>query len=229
MTTPRTWLFVFAVLALVSRAVTAADELPLILEETFSDGAERWQPADKNGWKVETVDGKHLYRLVDRNEHEPPHRSPYNISILADVEVSDFELTAHVRSTGRDYGHRDVCLLFGYQDPGNYYYVHFGKKTDDHANQIFIVNDAPRVKISTKTTPGTPWDDEWHTLRVTRDVDSGAIAVYFDDMDEPVMTATDKTFTSGRIGIGSFDDTADFERITLRGNTVATDAVKANH
>jgi len=98
--------------------------------------------------------------------------------------------------------------------------VYFGKKTDEGANQIFIVHDAPRVKISTKTTPGTPWDDEWHTLRVTRDVDSGTINTYFDDMDNPVMTATDKTFTSGRIGIGSFDDTADWDSVILRGDVV---------
>jgi hypothetical protein len=198
----------------------AADELPLVLDETFVDGAERWQPADDNGWKTETVGGKHLFRLVGSNEHEPPHRSPYNIALLEDVVVGDFELTARVRSTGRDYGHRDVCLLFGYQDPTNYYYVHYGKKTDDHANQIFIVDDAPRVKISTTTTPGTPWDDEWHTLRVVRDADSGTIAIYYDDMDEPVMTATDTTFTNGQIGIGSFDDTADWAQVTLRGVVV---------
>ena len=34
-------------------------------------------------------------------------------------------------------------------------------------------------------------------------------------------TTVDKTFTSGRIGIGSFDDTGDFDSVRLWGRTVS--------
>lgn len=97
------------------------------------------------------------------------------------------------------------------------YYVHLGKKTDEHANQIFIVNNAARTKISTKTTAGTDWDDKWHHVRVVRRPASGEIAIYFDNMKEPVMTANDKTFAFGQIGVGTFDDTADWDDIVVRG------------
>jgi hypothetical protein len=110
-----------------------------------------------------------------------------------------------------------VCLFFGYQDPANFYYVHLGKQMDDRANQIFIVDDKPRTKISTKTTEGTPWDDNWHHLRVVRNVASGKIDVYFDDMRAPAMTAEDKTFAWGQVGIGTFDDTSAWDKIELRG------------
>ena len=139
------------------------------------------------------------------------------MSLVKGIEVTDFEMTVRVLSTHEDYGHRDVCLFFGYQGPSHFYYVHLGKKTDDHANQVFIVNDAPRVKISTITTDGTDWDDKWHTVRVTRDAESGTIAVYYDDMKTPVMAATDKTFRWGRVGVGSFDDTGDWDDFRLRG------------
>jgi hypothetical protein len=43
--------------------------------------------------------------------------------------------------------------------------------------------------------------------------------VYFDNMQTPVMTARDKTFTWGQIGIGTFDDNGNFDDITLRGTT----------
>ncbi len=143
--------------------------------------------------------------------------------MLKDVVVGDFVLEARVQSTVEDYGHRSMVIVFGYQDPAHFYYVHFGKKTDDHANQIFIVNDAPRVKISTKTTPGTPWDDDWHQVKIVRNVDNGQIDVYFDDMQSPVMTAVDKTFAWGQIGIGAFDDLGNFDDIDLRGNVVPRD------
>jgi len=213
------WLLVFA----ASTAGTAKPaELPLLQTEDFEQGAEHWQPTDPAAWRTQKRGDRHVYsQFVKRSNYEPPHRSPYNLALLKDVVVSDFVLDAQVLSTHEDYGHRDVCLVFGYQDPAHFYYVHLGKQTDDHANQIFIVNDAPRIKISTKTTPGTNWDDQWHHVRIERSVADGAIKVFFDDLQTPVMTASDKTFTWGRIGIGSFDDTSDWDDIQLHGTRVA--------
>ena len=68
------------------------------------------------------------------------------------------------------------------------------------------------------TKNGIPWKNgEWHNLKIVRDIDSGKIDVYFDDMDKPVKSAVDKTFTWGQIGIGSFDDRGYFDDIVLRG------------
>lgn len=44
--------------------------------------------------------------------------------------------------------------------------------------------------------------------------------VYCDDMDKPVLTANDKTFTWGRVGVGTFDDHGNFACIMLRGNQI---------
>jgi hypothetical protein len=79
------------------------------------------------------------------------------------------------------------------------------------------VNDAPRKKISTKTTAGTPWTDGWHHVKVVRDASEGTIKVYFDDMETPAMTAQDKTFASGQVGLGTFDDTGEWDNVTIRG------------
>jgi hypothetical protein len=193
----------------------------LLISEDFSAGSQQWTPTDKTAWKLKAEDDHQVYALIKKkSNYEPPVRSPYNRAILKDVVVSDFVMEVKFRSTIPDYNHRSLCLFFGYQDESHFYYVHFGKKTDDHANQIFIVNEKPRTKISTKTTPGTPWDDEWHHARIERSVKTGEIKVYFDDMKTPVMTATDKTFAWGQIGIGSFDDTGDFATVKLWGEQV---------
>ena len=118
--------------------------------------------------------------------------------LIKDVTVGSFALDVRLQSTIKDYPHRDLCLFFGYQDPAHLYYVHLGKKMDAHANNIFIVNNKPRFKISKTTTAGTDCDDKWHHARVVRDVGSGTISVYFDDMTKPVMTAVDTTFGWGR-------------------------------
>ncbi len=216
-------LFAVCLIALVPVA-TADDaaELPRVFFEDFSEGADNWQPTDPSAWKIQKQDDRHVYALVKaRSNYNPPHRSPLNIALRKDTTVGSFSLMVKFKSTCRDYNHRDLCLFFGHQNPGQFYYVHFGKKADPHANQIFIVNEAPRLKISTRTTEGTPWqDDTWHTGRIDRDVETGSIKVYFDDMEKPAMEATDKTFTWGRIGIGSFDDEGEFDTVLLLGETV---------
>jgi hypothetical protein len=58
-------------------------------------------------------------------------------------------------------------------------------------------------------------------VRVVRRVASGKIEVYFDDMENPAMTATDKTFQWGRVGVGTFDDTGNVDEVILWGAEVA--------
>lgn len=192
-------------------------ELPLLATEDFEKGADGWEFSDPAAWKVADGPAGKMLSLFQKTTPKTPHRSPFGRALLKDVVVGDFVLEARVQSTVKDYGHRDLCLFFGYQDPAHFYYSHLGKKTDDHANQIFIVDGADRKKISTRTTPGTDWNDEWHVLRVVRKVADGTIEVYYDDLKTPVQTAVDKTFTWGRIGVGSFDDTGNFDDVKVRG------------
>ena len=183
--------------------------------ELANSSAEDWEFKD-NCWKF-VDESKTLSQHKKQSDYKPPHRSPRHIALLKKHSVSDFELTLEIKSTHKDYPHRDACLFFGYQDPGKFYYVHFGKEMDPRANQIFIVNGADRTKISLTTTDGTPWSDNWHKVKLTRNSKTGDIAVYFDEMKKPAMTAKDKTFTWGQIGVGSFDDTADFRKLKLVG------------
>lgn len=188
-----------------------------LLREDFEKGAERWEPSDSNAWKVIETPKGHAFSQFQASKFKPPHRSPFNIALLKDVQVGDFALEAKVQSTIKDYNHRDMVVVFGYQDPAHFYYVHYGKQTDDHANNIFIVNGADRKKISTKTSTGTNWNDDWHNIKVARNVASGKIEIYFDDMKTPVMEAEDKNFAWGRVGIGTFDDTGNWDDVVLKG------------
>src|SRR5262249_7441210 len=168
-------------------------------------------------WKVVKTDKGNVYNQFKTSAYQPPHRSPLNMAIVRDLNVTDFVLQAKVQSTGKDGPHRDMCMFFGYQDPAHFYYVHIAKSADDHANQIFIVDGADRLKISKTTTKGTPWDDSWHTVKIVRVMASGLIEVFFDDMKTPIMTAQDKTFTWGRFGVGSFDDSGNWSDVKLWG------------
>ena len=196
-------------------------DVKVLFESDFSQGMKAWDALD-DGWKIKQLDDPGsdspavLSLFKKKTNYKPPFRSPGHIALIRGQEFGSFELNVDVLSTHKDYNHRDVCFFFGFEGPGKYYYVHLGKKMDPHANQIFIVNQAARTKISLTTTEGTNWDDQWHKVRIRRDIQSGSIEVYYDDMEKPVMTAKDKTFVGGKIGVGSFDDTADFKRVQIR-------------
>jgi len=219
-TSKTTWFAFLIGLVPLASHVTHAAELPLLVKEDFESGAARWQPTDPAAWKIaESPRGK-IYSLVQQSKYEPPFRSPLNIALLKDVIVGDFELEVELQSTTKEYNHRDMVLVFGYQDPAHFYYVHFGRRTDNNANQVFIVNGAARRKISTETTAGTPWDDAWHKVKIARDTSNGDIEVYFDNQKRTVMEAVDDTFTWGQVGIGSFDDLGNYDNVILRGKVV---------
>lgn len=181
-----------------------------------------FEMTDSNAWRfTEGTTGKSI-ELFGKSKYKARVRSPFNIALLKNVIVGDFILEVDLSQTGKEYDHRDLCLFFGVNSPTNFYYVHIASKADQYANNIFIVNDEPRKRISTKTSKGTNWGkaNSWHKVRIERKVVEGSIKIYFDDMSTPIMEATDTHFTEGKIGFGSFDDTGKFDNIKIRTNTV---------
>ena len=191
---------------------------PLVLSEGFDNGMDGWDATDVAAWKTISETGNRVLSLFKASDYEPAVRSPFNIALIRESCVSDFVLEAKLKSTSREYGHRDMCVIFGWQSPSRFYYAHIASKADPHANSIFLVNDKPRLSIATERTQGTRWiDGNYHTIRLIRDTRSGTIAVYFDGSSQPIMVAGDKTFLSGRVGFGSFDDTGNVDDVRLWG------------
>lgn len=192
-----------------------ANGLPLLVQEDFEKDSSRWETTDAASWERFDRDGNHSFGNNKRiSNYQPKVRSPHNITLLRDVKVGDFTLVFKVRSTQDTGGHRDCCIFFGHQDTEHFYYIHLGAKPDPASGQVMIVNGEPRRPI-TENKKEVPWDDKWHTVKVVRNLAKGSIEVYFDDMQTPHMTANDKTFGAGRIGIGSFDDMNEFDDIRL--------------
>ncbi len=201
----------------VSKLINSVDVLA-----DFEKNLDHWDFKDKGCWKRSKVKGgNHVLNLFKKKSpYHPTFRSPRHVALLKGNAVGSFTLDVKAKSTHKDYPHRDLCLFFNYQNEKQFYYVHLGQRADDKANQIFIVNHAARKKISITSTRGTPWDKKWHRVRVKRDIKTGMIEIYFDDMKKPAMTAKDDTFKSGRIGLGSFDDTGYFDEVHLVGEKV---------
>lgn len=193
-----------------------------ILASTFAPFAEAasWSFTDPQGWKwEETEDGKVL-KLVSHARTAPKHRSPFNLAWFDTREWLDFTLTAEVRLTKFDQGNNDLCVAFGRSGEHRFYYAHLGEKADEPHHQIHLVDNADRKPVTTSRTEGSPWrQGKWHRIRVVRNANTGDIGVWFDDSEQPVLTAKDKTLGWGKIGLGSFDDLGEFRKVSVRGKS----------
>ncbi len=202
--------------SLLISMMLSADEPEVVFREDFESGIERWQVLDPATWRIVDRGDNKTFEITERGSaYKPPVRSPGHVALIRDLDLASFDITFQVRSTKDTGNHRDCCVFFNYLDDQHFYYVHLGARPDPHSGQIMIVKEAPRLAI-TNNEKRTPWDDQWHTVRVERDTKSGSIKVYFDNMKTPHMEVVDHNFGTGRIGIGSFDDLNEFDNVVVR-------------
>ncbi len=208
-----------AVFAIVLLQCAFAQDL--LYHETFADGADNWQPRNPQHWRVTEANGQYMYELTQPGENSKI-RKPTSISILKPYTVGSFELQVEAKCyTNPDNAYRDICLFFGYQDSLHFYYVHFAGISDKVHNAIHIVNNADRAKINNEPAGQSQpmlTDTTWYTLKVKRDINTGTIEAFVNG--QKILTATDSTFTWGKIGLGSFDDTGAFRNVKLWGEIV---------
>ena len=208
------------------KPVGVPDDYKLLYEQKF-DGEQALKEfvmTDPKAWKFAEDDkAGGAMELIRQSEYQPSVRSPVNIALIADKVFGDFVLECDLIQTGKEYGHRDMCLFFGFQNPTNFYYAHIATAADKNAHNIFLVKDSPRTNIAKETTKGVNWGlNIWHKVRLERKTSDGTIKVYFDDLTKPIMVAEDKSFDAGRIGFGSFDDTGKVDNIRIWGTWVET-------
>jgi hypothetical protein len=146
------------------------------------------------------------------------YRSPFSQAIVKSLQVASFVMDAELLQTSPDGdAHRDMVLIWNFVSPNQFYYAHISTAHDDVAHNILIVNNADRKAISTSATAGYAWGrDVWKRFRLVRDVADGSMNIYDrDGVAMPILSASDKTFTSGYVGFGSFDNTGKVRNVKV--------------
>jgi len=174
-----------------------------------------WDLDGSGSWDI--ADGK--LQLIKAGTPSGPFRRPAALAILKTGSFEQVTIELDLRSSAPiNVPRRDVELVVGYESPTRFYYVHLSAVTDDVHNGIFIVADADRRRIDSGKGITQMKDQGWHRVRVVRNGTTGDIEVFFDGSKSAVLSAVDTTIKSGRVGVGSFDDTAEFRNIEVRGS-----------
>jgi hypothetical protein len=207
----RAFLTVAVVVACAVFATARQHALSPVL--SASRGLADWDIEGSGKWRV----AANTLVLYEAGVPAGPIRKPAAMAILKSAPIGDFTLEVDVKSTApADLAVRDVLLIFGYQSPTRFYYVHLSARTDAVHNGIFLVHDADRRRLDPPTSRAPLTDQAFHRVRLERETATGRIEVFFDNDPQPVLSTTDRTLIEGRVGVGSFDETAEFGQIGVK-------------
>jgi hypothetical protein len=188
----------------------------VVFKDKFKKGiSAAWSPRTPEKWELAKEEKSSFYRLKEPGDHNGGIVRPAEYSLMG-YTFMDFTLKCKLRCDAPvERRYRDVVIIFGYQDDRHFYYVHFSNISDDLHNGVILVDGDHRRKLNRDRPKPTLTDQDFHKVKVKRDTTIGDIEVYFDG--KLVMEAQDRTFTEGKVGVGSFDDTGSFDDVYVKG------------
>jgi hypothetical protein len=75
-----------------------------------------------------------------------------------------------------------------------------------------------RVRISPERGPAAfPEINRWYHVKLVQDGSTGAVDVTVDEKAVPALHAVDLSLPTGKVGIGSFNETGDFKNVKISG------------
>ncbi len=174
-----------------------------------------WIPLTLSRWSV-VEDNNNNALFLNTSNYNPLSGNRLGEHILTPDSYGDFTLIVEAR-TNEPSGNAnaDYALIFGLENEENYYYMLFNRTQSN--TQLFKVSSTNRQELATATSS---WllDEQYHTIQLSHIL--GEIEVRFDN--NIVFQYTDTSVADGKIGLGSFNDSAYFDdiRITSAASTV---------
>jgi len=196
--------------------LTAAPGLPSHDERIRCFG-QTWLVPTAADWKAEsTPQGDVLHLNVPRPQEANP-RAPVQYALLESQPSGCFTLDVEVNS---DIESTSLIIVYAWKDPIHFDYVHLStdtaRKQPVH-NGIFHVYGGDRVRISNDEgvaalAPATKWTG----VRIVYDASTHLVETWIDGQLNPSLRAVDFSLGAGAIGLGSFFNTGNFRKFSLK-------------
>lgn len=203
-------------------SIEAMKFLALLLAGIASMNAEaieafghQWTVPVAADWNVQTKDSVPVLHLsVPRPQQQPRRPKQFALAETPNWKTVTVSLEAKAPE-----GH--FIVVYAYRDESHFNYAHLsidtGVKQSVH-NGIFHVYGGDRVRISSEAGPAAlPMKDTWVKVQLTHDAKTGIVGVTVDGKPLPAFEAVDLSLGPGRIGLGSFFNTAQFRNVKITG------------
>ncbi len=177
-------------------------------EDRIADG---WQPLNANRWSIVPDEGDYSYYLNTSDYENNDELLLGEYSILQNYDFTDFEFSCLAKSAENlsSNAYADYAIIFGFQDNDNSYFA-FLSRMKNYTKIVKRINGVPQDLVVYDNLVFK--DNLYHEVKLVRN--GNFIYVYFDD--NIILSAQDATFTSGKIGVGSYNDAAFFDDILIK-------------
>ena len=173
-----------------------------------------WTVPDAADWRVGEEEGTAVLRLVHPREPLDGPRRPIQFAVTTVPHYRKLTVEADVKPRGKS-----LIVVFAYRDAAHFDYAHLSVDTAQQApmhNGIFHVYGGERVRISNpEGPPAFPANNRWYHATLTHDASTGAVDVTVDGRPVPALHAVDVSLGAGAVGLGSFDETAEFRNARI--------------
>jgi hypothetical protein len=184
--------------------------LLLLLQADMIDAfGQKWRVPKAGEWSFSNGT---LAMLAARPQEANP-RYPIQYALLEGESYDSFILECEVK---RDSG--SLILLYNWQDASHFNYVHLSVDSPEKQivhNGIFHVYGSDRSRISKGIGAGSLPTTEWTPVKLTYDAASGRMVAEVGGQKFPSLDAVDVSLTRGKIGLGSFFETAQFRNLKI--------------
>lgn len=198
-------------LPLAVPAVLAAPAKTPPLAERLSAFGMQWAVISAADWSVE---GTTVHLKTARPQQADPRR-PIQFALAETDPLASFTMELEVR---RQTPKGSLILVYAWRKDGYFNYVHLSDdaaaKVEVH-NGIFHCYGGDRVRISPTDGPGTLLSEDWLPVKVRYDAAKGLVESWVGGQTSPSLKAIDLSLGAGRIGFGSFFNTASFRNFKL--------------
>lgn len=190
--------------------------------ETVEAFGLRWRAPIAADWKVEKIGGSEVVSLlVPRPALQP--RRPSQFLVAETPDYLRVTVEGEMKPEPKEARNRRTSLMIAYawRDEDHFLYAHLSVDSPEKVavhNGIFKVDGGDRVRISPATGPASLTHEGWHKVKLAYDGASGKVEVWVDGKTSPALTAVDRTFGAGKVGIGSFFDMGQFRNIRISGS-----------
>ncbi len=183
--------------------------LAALASESIEAFGQKWKVPKASEWAYQ--DGA-LVMLAARPQEANP-RYPIQYAVMEGKDLQSFVLECEVK---RDSG--SLILVYNWQDASHFNYVHLSVDSPEKQivhNGVFHVYGSDRSRISKGIGAGSLPTQEWTKVKLTYDASSGRIVAEVGGQRFPSLDAVDVSLTSGKIGLGSFFETAQFRGLKV--------------
>ncbi|MDD5543890.1 MAG: hypothetical protein PHX83_12020 [Acidobacteriia bacterium] len=191
-------------------------EESVVVGEDFTDNFDsavdyRWLPLTATRWTNGALGGRTCWYINTSAYGALDYNRLGELALVTGIEYYNFEFTCQAMINEALSGGYAFALVFGYEDANNYYYVNVNNNSGNPQIELWNVVSGIGSLISSWAASAYLDDTDWHEFTIQR-LD-GVITMWHDSVQ--VFQVTDTTHGAGLCGMGSRDDSAGFDDVSI--------------